>query len=247
MDVDYATTLPPQPSTPRSGSRSRLHLLLSNDSLSHHPLSPMHSKRSMQCHQTPHLNLDMGMQDTHDMTDPASSPSDTMSTAPDFEWGADLETPPRYNRHSGPDGSPMPVPRSPLQPIANLFDRPIPESPHRGPVSSQPSGSTPVRFCRRSSTIVLQKKPATPRTLLHAISRRAGMAHVPTAPPATAVNAPANVNPFTSRTESTLGPKRSVVERLDAPYHPVAAKVRGLQNLPTVFSLHTLCHHRQHC
>ena len=164
----------------------------------------------------------------HDTVDHMSSPSDTMSTAPDFEWGADLETPPRPGRHSGASGSPIPTPRSPLQPIANLFDPPMPQSPRRDLASSHQS-DTPVRFCRRSSTIVLQKKPATPRSLLQAISRRAGMAHAPSqlTPSPSAISAPANVNPFTSRTESSLGPKRSVVERSEVAYHPVAAKVGG--------------------
>eukprot|EP00045_Choanoeca_perplexa_P006389 m.54316 g.54316 ORF g.54316 m.54316 type:complete len:565 (-) comp13616_c0_seq1:110-1804(-) len=211
MELDSSMEMPPTPTTPHSGSRSRLHLLLNNQSLSQssHQQSPMKALFDGQ-------QFDTGMRAFN--ADPPSSPADDMSTTADFEWGADLETPPR---HRGASGSPLP-PRSPLQPIANLLAPAGPESPCR-PTPVEAS-STPIRFCRRSSTIVLQKKPATPRTLLTAISRR-GKAHVPLPTGmSAAVAAPANVNPFSSRSELGTGPKRSVVERSEAPYHPIAAK-----------------------
>eukprot|EP00730_Choanoeca_flexa_P006372 TRINITY_DN12142_c0_g2_i4.p1 TRINITY_DN12142_c0_g2~~TRINITY_DN12142_c0_g2_i4.p1 ORF type:complete len:553 (+),score=139.07 TRINITY_DN12142_c0_g2_i4:254-1912(+) len=211
--MDCEPCLPQTPATPASGSRSRMHLLLSNKGLG----AP--SPRSVLRQPSPFSLNDESSDDAAAIT----SPSDPMSTAADLEWGTELETPP-----SAKSTSLVSKLRSPLQPIANLFDRPdstSPSSPH-----PPKRGLTPVPFDHHSSRLVLDRKPNTPRTLLQAISRSGHMAR-PVPPPSmdttgpSASTAPANINPFSRNNSAVAGQyKRSVVERNEQPYHPVTKK-----------------------
>ena len=143
--------------------------------------------------------------DSPQITIEPSTP-EAMATNPDFEWGENFETPEKVRPSD-------PFPRSPLKPITNVGS-PRPFSP-----------SSPIPFCQKTSTIVLCTDPSTPRTLLNNVGRKRRPAPIKiTSDSPIAITAPANINPFTSRTESTA-PKRSVVERHQVG-NPPSAKVK---------------------